>query len=90
MNKAYIESLARSKNAGIQMGIEACCRVMAVAFYNAACERLPDLSDAQKGTVYAQMRTEMLEILRQGGSDTYSEEIEAAASTALARMAVQP
>ncbi|MEG1011022.1 MAG: hypothetical protein RSE54_04125 [Ruthenibacterium sp.] len=88
MNKQLAATLIRAKESGIREGIDACCRVLCVAFYDAACDKLPDMADAEKGRLYAQMRTEMLEILRQGARDTYPEEMEYAVQKAREKMEV--
>ena len=88
MNKNYTNTLKSAQSNGSLDGITACTRVMIVAFYNAKGECLPDWPDKEKGEIFTTMRTEMLEILAQGKSDTFTVEAEHAIEVAMEKMEV--
>lgn len=88
MSKNLALTLARVKNSGIREGIDAVCEAMALAHYNAAIEL--ELDEREVGAFYTRMRTELLEILAQGGRDTFSEEMKHAISVAYEKMGVEP
>lgn len=88
MSKNLALTLARVKNNGIREGIDAVCEAMALAHYNTAIEL--ELDEREVGSFYTRMRTELLEILAQGGRDTFSEEMKHAISVAYEKMGVEP
>lgn len=88
MNKKLAISLAISKNSGINEGIRAVCEAMALAHYNAAIEL--ELDEREVGAFYTRMRQELLEILAQGGRDTFSEELKHSIAVAYQKMGVEP
>lgn len=88
MNKNLAISLASAKNSGIREGIDAVCEAMALAHYNAAIEL--ELDEREVGAFYTRMRQELLEILAQGGRDTFSEEMKHSIAVAYQKMGVEP
>lgn len=88
MSKTLALALVRAKNSGIKEGIDAVCEAMALAHYNAAIEL--ELDEKKVGAFYTRMRQELLEILAQGGKDTFSEEIKYAIAVAYEKMGVEP
>lgn len=77
-----------AKNSGIREGIDAVCESMALAHYNAAIEL--ELDEREVGAFYTRMRQELLEILAQGGRDTFSEELRHSIAVAYEKMGVEP
>ena len=88
MSKNLALTLARAKNNGIREGIDAVCEARALAHYNAAIEL--ELDEREVGAFYTRMRKELLEILAQGGRDTFSEEMKHAISVAYEKMGGEP
>ena len=88
MSKNLALMLARAKNSGIREGIDAVCEAMALAHYNAAIEL--ELDEREVGAFYTRMRQELLEILAQGGRDTFSEELKHSIAVAYQKMGVEP
>ncbi len=93
MSKNLALTLARAKNNGIREGIDAVCEAMALAHYNAAIELELielELDEREVGAFYTRMRTELLEILAQGGRDTFTDEMRHAIAVAYEKMGVEP
>ena len=88
MSKNLALTLARVKNNGIREGIDAVCEAMALAHYNAAIEL--ELDEREVGAFYTRMRTELLEILAQGGRDTFTDEMRHAIAVAYDMLGVEP
>lgn len=88
MSKNLALTLARVKNNGIREGIDAVCEAMALAHYNAAIEL--ELDEREVGAFYTRMRKELLEILAQGGRDTFTDEMRHAIAVAYEKMGVEP
>jgi hypothetical protein len=88
MSKNLALTLARAKNNGIREGIDAVCEAMALAHYNAAIEL--ELDEREVGAFYTRMRTELLEILAQGGRDTFTDEMQHAIAVAYEKVGVEP
>ena len=95
--KAAIRLSVPSRRSNLRAAFEiGCCLALvlcvllsaALAHYNAAIEL--ELDEREVGAFYTRMRKELLEILAQGGRDTFTDEMRHAIAVAYEKMGVEP